>query len=183
MSILDAIAVVLITIGVTFAILVIIIAVLLIKVLMGCTRLWCDRGAVPTWLFRVIMTMLIVVMMMMMSHHLMTMVVSCPTRWYLYFKKNIAQLCSIDTGDYDGVADIFFEFFSPCLCPMCHAMTMLVKMLLTLARETGPMPIRTPFSDGAVKNKYISPSSVVKYISRKKFHQWYVLSGNVFKPI
>ena len=50
MSILDAIAVVLITIGVniaiviitigvTFAILVIIIAVLLIKVLMGCTRL------------------------------------------------------------------------------------------------------------------------------------------------
>ena len=39
MSILDAIAVVLITIGVNIASLVIIIAVLLIKVLMGCTRL------------------------------------------------------------------------------------------------------------------------------------------------
>ena len=86
-------------------------------------------------------------------------------------QRKIAQLCSNDNGDYDGVVDIFFEFFSLCLCPMCHAMTMLVKMLLTLARETGPMPIRTPFSDGAVKNKYISPSSVVKYISRKKFHQ------------
>ena len=83
-------------------------------------------------------------------------------------QKNIAQLWSKDNGDYDGVVDIFFEFFSLCLCPMCHAMTMLVKMLLTLARETGPMPIRTPFSDGAVK-KNIFLLCCKRYFQKKSF--------------